>query len=168
MLASRLDNATVLSAADAWDGDTTVVFTAKGKTCLRATVAGKGPEGTATITNALTQWSAQMPPGSTNVAGAPTGVTLNVCDAGSATTPVPNKPNARWRSWRTATASTVFVKNGDSTEVASCTADTIVRDPVFAPVIEAVGNDPSVEPDPALVAAVGVRLREVRAQCQPA
>ena len=36
----------------------------------------------------------------------------------------------------------VFVKNGDSNEVAACTADTIVRDPVFAPVIEAAAQRP--------------------------
>ena len=48
----------------------------------------------------------------------------------------------------------LFVENGDANEVAACTADTIVRDPVFAPVIEAAGNDPAAEPDSALVATV--------------
>ncbi len=58
-------------------------------------------------------------------------------------------------------------KHGDSpVNVASCTADGIVRDPVFAPVLEAAGNDPTAEPDPALVATVGARLREVPAILQ--
>ena len=42
LLAPAIDNATALSAADAWDGDSSVVFTAKGKTCLRTTFAGTG------------------------------------------------------------------------------------------------------------------------------
>jgi hypothetical protein len=166
-LASRLDNAAALSVADAWDGDAMVTFTAKGKTCVRTTFAGRAPDGTATITNALTQWATQMPAGSATVSGTPDRVTLTACDPKGAAAPIPNKPNG----------SIVFLairdsffaqglKSGDSNEVAACTADTIVRDPVFAPVIEAAGNDPSATPDPALVASVGARLREVRAQCQ--
>jgi hypothetical protein len=168
-LASRVDNATALTAADAWDGDAMITFTAKGKTCVRTTFAGRGPEGTATITNALTQWVAQMPPGSAAVTGAPDRVTLTACDQGSATTPIPNKPNVSMAFLANRDGFySLFLKNGDTTELASCTADTIVRDPVFAPVIEAAGNDPTAEPDPALVATVGARLREVHTQCQPA
>ena len=146
-----------------------VTFTAKGKTCLRTTFAGRGPEGTATITNALTQWVAKMPPGSAAVAGAPDRVTLTACDQGSATTPIPNRPSVSMAFLANRDGFySLFLGNGDTTELASCTADTIVRDPVFAPVLEAAGNDPTAEPDPALVATVGARLREVHTQCQQA
>jgi hypothetical protein len=167
LLASRIDNATALSAADAWDGDSMVMFTAKGKTCVRTTFAGRGPEGTATITNALNQWVPQMPAGAAAVSGTPDQVTLTACDAGSAVTPVANKPNASIAFVANRDGFfELFVKNGDTDQVAQCTADTIVRDPVFAPVIEAAGNDPSAEPDQALVATVGARLRAVHTQCQ--
>ena len=43
VLASRVDNATALAAADAWDGDAMVTFTARGTTCLRSTFAGQDP-----------------------------------------------------------------------------------------------------------------------------
>ena len=114
LLASRIDNATALSAADAWDGDSSVVFTAKGKTCLRTTFAGRGPEGTTAITDALNQWATQMPAGSATVNGTPDRVTLTACDPGSAATPSRTSRTLRWRfsptgmassrcSWRTAT-----------------------------------------------------------------
>jgi hypothetical protein len=166
-LSSRLDNATALSAADSWDGDAVITFTRKGRPCLRATVAGRGADGTTTITNALNQWATQMPAGTATVNGTPDRVTLTACDPGTAATAIPNKPNASiaYLANRDGLFS-VLVKNGDSTSVATCTADTLVRDPAFAPVIEAAGNDPFAEPDPGLVASVGARLRDVHAQCQ--
>ena len=145
------------------------MFRAKGKTCLRTTFAGRGPEGTTAITDALNQWATQMPAGSATVNGTPDRVTLTVCDPGSAATPLAYKPNASMAFLANRDGFfSLFVENGDSNEVAACTADTIVRDPVFAPVIEAAGNDPAAEPDPALVATVGARLRDVRGQCQAA
>src|SRR4029077_19187867 len=59
VLSSRIDNATALDAADAWDGDAMVTFTRDGQTCLRATFAGRGTDGTKTITAALQQWATQ-------------------------------------------------------------------------------------------------------------
>jgi hypothetical protein len=167
VLASRTDNATALSAADAWDGDAMVFFTRKGQSCLRATFAGRGTDGTTTITNALNQWAAQMPAGTALVSGTPDRVTLTACDPGAASAAIPNKPvgSIAYLANRDGFFS-LFVKNGDSTAVAICVADTIVRDPVFTPVIDAAANDPFADPDPALVASVGMRLREIRAQCQ--
>ena len=110
-----------------------------------------------------------MPAGSAAVSGTPDRVTLTACDPGSAATAIPNKPTASMAFVANRDAFySLILENGDSTEVAACTADTIVRDPVFAPVIEAAGNDPTAEPDPALIASVVARLREVRAQCQQA
>jgi hypothetical protein len=101
------------------------------------------------------------------VNGTPDRVTLTACDPGTAATPIANNANASMAFLANRDGFFgLFVKNGDSNEVAACTADTIVRDPVFAPVIDAAGNDPTAEPDPALVATVGARLREVHSQCQ--
>jgi hypothetical protein len=58
------------------------------------------------------------------------------------------------------------LKEGAPAAVATCSADTLVRDPVFAPAIEAAGNDPTAEPDPALIAAVQTRVPEIIRQCQ--
>jgi hypothetical protein len=168
-LASRLDNATALSAADAWDGDAMVTFTAKGKACVRTTFAGRGPEGNAVINSALTQWVAQMPPGSAAVSGTADRVTLTACDQRSATIPIPTRPIASLAFLANRDGFfSVFLDNGDSPDVSACTADAIVRDPVFAPVIQAAADDPAAEPDQATVATVGARLRELRAQCQQA
>jgi hypothetical protein len=167
LLASRIDNPTALTAADQWDGDSSVVFTAKGKTCVRTTFAGRGSEGTTAITNALNQWATQMPAGSATVAGTPDRVTLTACDPGSTAAPVVNHPSAALAFLANRDGFfSVFVKNGDTNEVAACTADTIVRDPVFAPAIDAQTNDPTADPDPALLAAVSARLRDVHTQCQ--
>jgi hypothetical protein len=166
-LASRRDNSTGLSAADAWDGDAMVTFTRKGTSCVRATFAGRAPDGTAVIANALNQWAALAPPGSATVTGTSDRVTLTACDAGIAATPAPN--NAIASITFLANRDGFFslaVKNGDSPGVAACTADTLVRDPVFAPVIDQAATDPTADPDQATIAAVGARLREIRAQCQ--
>jgi hypothetical protein len=167
VLSSRIDNATALSAADAWDGDAMVTFTRKGQTCLRATFAGKGTDGTSTITSAWQQWAAQMPAGAATVDGSGDRVTLTACDPGSAATAIPNPPLASlvYVASRDGLFSELL-KSGFSTAAATCSADTVVRDPVFAPVIEAAGNDPNAEPDPALVTAVQQRVREIVAGCR--
>ncbi len=155
VLSSRIDNATALSAADAWDGDAMVTFTRDGQTCLRATFAGRGTDGTKTIGAALQQWATQMPAGSASVDAATDRVTLTACDPGSAATAIPNPPIASlvYLSTRDGLFSELL-KSGSSTQEATCSADTVVRDPAFAPVIAAAGTDPNAEPDPALVTAV--------------
>jgi hypothetical protein len=168
LLSSRLDNATALSAADAWDGDSMITFTRKGQTCLRATIAGRAPDGTATITDALNGWAAQMPAGAATIEGTADRVTMTACDPGRAAAVAPNNANASMAfvGNRDGLFSTA-VRNGDSVGAAMCLGDTLVRDPVFAPVIEQAGVDPTASPDPATVDAVRSRLREIRAQCQP-
>jgi hypothetical protein len=169
VLASRLDNATALAAADAWDGDAMQMFTAKGTACVRATFAGRDPAGTATITDAVNRWAALMPAGSATVTGTPDRVTLTACDPGGAASAIPNSPigSISFLGNRDGVFA-AGVENGDSPSVATCTADTLVRDPVFAPVIQASVDDPTGDPDPGLIATVGSRLRDIRAQCQQA
>ena len=167
VLSSRLDNETALDAADAWDGDAMVTLTQADRTCLRATFAGKGTKGTPTITDALDRWAAQMPPGVATVKGTATRVTLTACDPGASVTAIPNKPFASLVYL--ATRDGLFaelVKSGASTQQATCTADMLVRDPVFAPVIDAAGENPNAEPDAELVTQIRERLREIVGQCR--
>ncbi len=167
VLASRLDNATALTAADAWDGDSMVTFTRKGATCLRTTFAGRGPDGTAAITDALNRWAAQMPAGSAAVNGTPDRVTLTACDPGAAGTAIPNNVNGAFAFLANRDGFlAVLMQQGAPEAVATCSADTLVRDPAFAPLIEAAGNDPTADPDPALITAVQTRAREIVAQCR--
>jgi hypothetical protein len=167
VLASRLDNATALSAADAWDGDAMVTFERQGQTCLRATFAGKGTKGVGTITDALHQWAAQVPAGGATVEGGGDRVTLTACDTGNAAPAIPNPPltSLVYLSTRDGLFAEL-VKQGLSTTEASCSSDDLVRDPTFAPILQATANDPNAQPDESAITAVRSRLREIVTQCR--
>jgi hypothetical protein len=167
VLASRLDDATALSAADAWDGDSMITFTDQGKTCLRATFAGKGTKGISTITGALTQWAAQVPPGTATARRAGDRVTLTACDPGSATTAIPNSPIRSFLSLSNRDGLYAeLVQQGLRSGEAACSADDLVRDPTFTPILDQSSSDPTAEPDPSAIDAVRTRLREIVAQCK--
>jgi hypothetical protein len=167
VLASRLDNATALSAADAWDGDAMATFTRKGQTCLRATFAGKGTDGIATLTDAWKQWAAQVPAGTAVVDGTADRVTVTACDPGAAATAIPNPPfgSLVYLDGRDSLFSGLL-QSGAPTDVATCSADALVRDPVFAPIVTAAGTDPNAEPDPATITALQARVRDIVAGCR--
>jgi hypothetical protein len=167
VLASRVDNATALSAADAWDGDAMVTFTRKGQTCLRATFAGRGADGTTTITSGLRQWAAQMPAGAATIDGTTNRVTLTACDPGSAATAIPNSPIASlvYLASRDGFFAELL-KNRFPVPTATCSSDALVRDPAFAPVIQGAAADPNAAPDPSVISSVQQRVREIVARCQ--
>ncbi len=167
VLASRLDNATALSAADAWDGDAMITFTRRGQTCLRATFAGKGTDGIATLNDAWKQWAAQVPADTAAVDGTADRVTVTACDPGAAATAIPNPPfgSLVYLDGRDSLFSGLL-QSGAPTDVASCSADALVRDPVFAPIVTAAGTDPNAEPDPATITALQARVRDIVAGCQ--
>jgi hypothetical protein len=167
VLSSRIDNATALSAADAWDGDATVTFTRNGQICTRATFAGRGTDGTKTISEALQQWATQMPAGAATVDGTADRVTLTACDPGAAATAIPNQPigSLVYLASRDGLFAELL-KSGLTTTQATCTSDTLVRDPAFAPVVEAAGTDPTAEPDPAIITALQSRVREIVGECK--
>jgi hypothetical protein len=166
VLASRLDPGVALTAADAWGGDAMVTFTRKGTTCLRSTFVGKTPDGTQSIAAALSQWAAQMPAGATQVAAQPERVTLTACDPGATATEAPNR----------ALQALVFVGSRDGlfadvlrqglpVAVATCAADTLVRDPAFKPVIDGAVADPSAAPDAAAFDGVKARAPAILTEC---
>ncbi len=166
VLSSRLDPSVALAAADAWGGDSMVTFTRQGATCLRAQFVGKSGDGTTKIGDALAQWAAQMPAGAAQVDSKAGGVTLTACDPGASATEAPNR----------AVTALIFVANRDAlfsevlkqglpVNVASCAADGVVRDPSFAPVIEAGTNDPSAAPDAGVIDAVRARVPVILQGC---
>lgn len=167
VLASRLDNATALSAADAWDGDAMVTFTRNDQVCLRATFAGKGTDGIATMTDAWKQWAALVPAGTATVDGTADRVTVTACDPGSAATPIPNPPfgSLVYLDSRDGLFAGLL-QGGAPTDVASCSADKLVRDPAFAPIVAAAGTDPNAEPDEATITALRARVQEIVVGCR--
>jgi hypothetical protein len=50
-------------------------------------------------------------------------------------------------------------------KAALCSSDTLVRDPAFAPLLQAAVVDPNGEPDPEALAAVRARVPDVFRQC---
>ncbi len=166
VLASRLDPATALTAADSWGGDSMVTFRRKGVTCLRSTFVGRTPDGTRAIADAITQWVAAMPAGTAQSDVQNDHATLTACDPGTSATEAPNR----------AVAALVLAASRDElflevvqqdlpVPVAMCTADALVRDPTFAPILDTGANDPSASPDPAALSAVRARAPEILSEC---
>jgi hypothetical protein len=166
VLASRLDPATALTAADAWGGDAMVTFTRKGVTCLRSTFVGRNADGTHEIGDSITQWAAAMPPGTAQADARADHATLTACDPGASATEAPNR----------AVAALVLVASRDElflevvqqslpVPVAVCIADTLVRDPAFQPILDAGANDASAGPDQAALDAVRARAPEILSEC---
>jgi hypothetical protein len=144
-----------------------ITFTRQGQTCLRAAFAGKGTDGIATLTDAWKQWATQVPAGTATVDGGADRVTVTVCDPGAAATTIPNPPfgSLIYLASRDGLFSELL-RSGATTDVATCSADTLVRDPAFAPLVTAAGADPNAEPDPATITAIQGRIRDIVASCR--
>jgi hypothetical protein len=165
VLASRIDPATALAAADGWGGDAMITFTKDGTTCLRSNFAGRDRAKTAAIGAALSQWAAAMPAGTADVQ-AGTRVVLTACDPGAAGTDAPNR--ALEALVLATTRDGLFlevIKQGAPVSLAVCTSDTLVRDPVFTPILHAAVDDPNASPDAESLAALRARAPEVFAAC---
>jgi hypothetical protein len=165
VLASRIEPTTALTAADGWGGDAMITFTRGSTTCVRAAFVGRDDDKTKAIGDALTQWAAAMPAGAAQVeAGTP--VVLTACDPGAAGTEAPNR--ALGSLILAATRDELFlevVKGGAPVSVAACTSDTLVRDPVFTPVLQALTDNPNAAPDSDALSAVRNRAPQVFRDC---
>jgi hypothetical protein len=165
VLASRIDPATALGAADGWGGDAMITFTRDGTTCLRSAFVGRNDEQTKAIGSALEEWAALMPAGSAEVEQGAR-ITLTACDPGAAGTEAPNR--ALQALILAGTRDGLFLevlKQGAPVRVAVCTSDTLVRDPTFAPLLQAAVVDPNAEPDADTLAAVRARVPDVFREC---
>lgn len=165
VLASRIDPATALSAADGWGGDAMATFTKDGTTCLRSAFVGRDRDKTKAIGAALEQWAAAMPAGAATVEAGKQ-VVLTACDPGAAGTETTNP--AYGPLILAATRDGLFsevLKQGAPVAVAVCTADTLVRDPAFTPLLKALVADPNAAPDADQLSAFRGRVPEVFQQC---
>jgi len=169
MLAARSDPVHALGVADGWAGDAEVTFTRAGTTCLRAAFAGRSADATTAIEGALEQWAAQAPAGSAQAA--PTGdlAGLTACDPGVAGVTASDGSLA---ALAVATVRNLLIgtlaDQGVGTEVAACTANGVVADPAFHPVLDAVVADPSAEPNPKLLGPVQQSLLTNLTRCRVA
>ncbi len=165
VLASRIDPATALAAADGWGGDAMITFTKDGTTCLRSNFVGRDRAKTAAIGAALSQWAASMPAGSADVKDGAR-IVLTACDPGTGGTDAPNRALAALVL--AVTRDGLFlevIKQGAPVGVALCTSDTLVRDPVFTPLIQAAVDDPNASPDADQLAALRTRVPTVFREC---
>jgi hypothetical protein len=165
VLASRIDPATALTAADGWGGDSMITFTKGDTTCLRSSFVGRDDDQTAAIGAALSQWATQMPAGSAEVEPGPP-ITLTACDPGAAGTEAPNR--ALEALLLAATRDGLFLealKASAPVKVALCTSDTLVRDPSFTPLLQALVLNPNAEPEADALASFRARVPDVFREC---
>ncbi len=166
VLASRIDPADALTAADGWGGDAMVTFTRDKTTCLRSAFVGRDRGKTARIGATLQQWADAMPAGAATVDRGKQ-VVLTACDPGAAGTEAPNR--ALSALILVATRDELFLevlKQGVGVPVAVCTSDTLVRDPVFTPILQALTENPNAAPDDQSLAALRARVPEVFLGCR--
>ncbi len=144
-----------------------VTFTRKGVTCLRSTFVGRDAGGTHAIGDAITQWAAAMPAGAARAEVRAGHATLTACDPGASATDAPNRALAALVL--AASRDELFlevVQQDYPVPVAVCTADTLVRDPAFEPLLTAGANDPGAGPDQAALDAVRARAPEILSACR--
>jgi hypothetical protein len=163
VLASRLGPADALTAADAWGGDSMISFDRAGQSCLRAAIRGRDADGTKVIGDALQQWSAQMPAGTTTVGSDKGTVTLAACDTGAA--PAAPQHTADEIVAFAAGRDTLYaglLQQGATSATAECAADGLVRDPAFAPLLA----NPDAEPDDATLQTLRARALAIAQDCR--
>jgi hypothetical protein len=166
ILASRTDPVDALTVADGWAGDSMVTFTRGTSTCLRATFAGRTPDAAAAIGDALRQWAAAAPDQTADATVAGSLTTLTACDPGPGTASVPDRSLAALTVVDVRnTVLATLAQQGVSTAAAGCTANGIVADPAFRPVLDAAVADPNATPSADLLQPLQQRILTIAAQC---
>jgi hypothetical protein len=143
-----------------------VTFTRDGATCLRSTFQGKTADGTAVIADALSQWAAQMPAGAATIDRTSERTTLTACDPGTGAIEAPNRALAALVY--VASRGSLFaevLQQGLPVKIADCTANRVVRDPAFQPLLAGAAADPSAAPDAGVISAVRGRVSEILQEC---
>jgi hypothetical protein len=137
MLVSRRGFATSLAAAEAWGGDRFVSFTRGNETCVRMAVRGRSPNGTRTISDALTAWAGAGPAGGATVATNGSVVTVTACDVGGGGSPsFDTLMNAVNTLTGRAEVIGQVIGAGAPPPTATCIADKFVNDPTLAPLLQ--------------------------------
>jgi len=165
-LATHSDPVDALRVADTWGGDAMVTFTRGDTRCLRATFVGRTPTGTTAIGNALQQWAANEPGDAVQAVSDRSQATLTACDPGAGGAAVQDNSLAA--------LTVVAVRNtllatlagqGVTANVADCTANGVVTDPAFRPVLDAAVADPSATPDESTLRPLQQRIFAIAATC---
>jgi hypothetical protein len=166
VLATRSDPVDALGVADAWAGDAMVTFTRGGTTCLRATFTGRTPDGTGAIGDALRGWAAGAPPQTADVTVAGSNATLTTCDPGGAAVSVQDRTIAALTvvAVRNELLATL-VDQGAPRQASECTANGVVADPAFGPVLDAAAADPNATPSADLLRPLQQRIIAIAAAC---
>jgi hypothetical protein len=166
MLAAHGDPVATLPIVDGWGGDSMVSFRRDGASCLRANIAGRNAAAQAAIDDALARWVAAAPAGSAQLDHDAGLATLTACDPG------PDAAAAPDRSFAAFTVAAVrnellgaLADQGLSTEAASCTANGVVADPVFRPVLDAAVADRDRIPDASALRRVQQRVVAIATAC---
>jgi hypothetical protein len=166
MLAERADPVATLPVIDGWGGDAMVSFRRDGTNCLRANIAGRDAEAQAAIDDALEQWVADAPAGSAELGHDASVATLTACDPGREAAPVPD------HSFAAFTVAAVrnellgdLAAHGTPAKVASCTADGVVADPAFRPLLEAAIAHPDRAPSTSILGSFQRRVLAIGAAC---
>ncbi len=81
MLAARMEPLTALRAADAYSAGSEVLYTRAGRTCFRASVAGRSTRADAYLGATLRRWTEMMPDASVDTTGDTT--VFESCDPGA-------------------------------------------------------------------------------------
>jgi hypothetical protein len=165
MLASRLDPVQALHVADGWGGDAMITLQRAGTTCVRATFAGRDDASGRAIGDALEQWAAAGPAGAADVARDGSRSTVTACAPAAAT----SEPDHSLAALTVATARdellAEFAKQGIGVPVATCTANGVIDDPTFRPVLDATTAHPNDEPDASVLAPLQQRAVQIAATC---
>ena len=149
MLAARSDPVAALAIADDWGGDAMVTFKRGDATCIRTSFVGRTKEATSAIGGALEQWAASGPAGAASVQNDGSRPTLTACDPGTATAATHDGSLAALTvaAIRGELLASV-AKQGANVKVADCTANGVIADPTFRPLLDAAVANPNAAPDP--------------------
>ena len=174
MLASRSDPVVALAVVDGWGGDAMVTFERGDATCIHATFAGHTSEAAVAIDAALQQWAAAGPAGAASVQETTVGhegsrPTLTACDPGTATAASAASGDGSLAAltvaaFRNQLLATVL-KEGASVKVGDCTANGVIADPAFRPILAASVADPSANLDADQVKLLQQSVLKIATSC---
>jgi hypothetical protein len=166
ILAARSDPVAALAVSDGWAGDAMITFTRNDTTCVRASFAGRTPEAGTAIFGALRDWVASGTPGAADVQQDGSLTSFTACDPGAAGSATPDRSFAALTV--AAVRNTFLAKlatQGVSVAVAGCTANGVVADPAFRPLLDAAAADPNAVPDAVLLTPFQQSVASIATQC---
>lgn len=165
ILAARSDPVAALAVADGWAGDSMVTFERDGTTCVRASFAGRTKDASDALRDALRQW-ARGAAGAADVQQDGALSTLTACDPGAA--------GGTRRDGSVAALTVAGVRNallatmaeqGVGIKTADCTANGVVSDPAFRPILDAAVADPNATPESSVFEPFRQSVLAIAAEC---